>query len=221
MKQGEVERLAGIARQYGVDSIRQSIQAIRDLGGAQNELIARLLETNSAEGGIVSTLYDGIDAYNINKEKVKELNQQKSISTGKTSEQVRLENELIAANKESAEKIKDLIEQTKELYGIRVSNEEAEIASRKALKDYNESLKDGSLSADDRRLKELALQGTLIKQSEAFRDLIGIEKVAKDESYSAAEASIVQANKLGELANTLAPDGAVRTNLQQFTTECQ
>ena len=214
VKQGEVERLAGIARQYGVDSIRQSIQAIRDLGGAQNELIARLLETNSAEGGIVSTLYDGIDAYNINKEKVKELNQQKSISTGKTSEQVRLENELIAANKESAEKIKDLIEQTKELYGIRVSNEEAEIASRKALKDYNESLKDGSLSADDRRLKELALQGTLIKQSEAFRDLVGIQKVAKDESYSAADASIVQATKLGELAATLAPNSPVRKHLQ-------
>lgn len=219
VEQGEVERLAGIARQYGVDSIRQSIQAIRDRGGAQNELIARLLETNSAEGGIVSTLYDGIDAYNINKEKVKELNQQKSISTGKTSEQVRLENELIAANKESADKIKDLIDATKELYEIRTSNEEAEIATRKALVDYNESLREGGLSVDERRTKEIALEQTFIKQSEAFRDLIGIQKVGKEETYSAAEASIVQANKLGELANTLAPDGAVRKNLQQFANQ--
>jgi len=214
VKQGEVERLSGIAREYGVDAIKKSIQAIRDLGGPQNELIARLLETESADTDLINTLYNGIDAYNENKEKVKELNEQKSISTGKTSEQVRLENDLIAANKESADKIKDLIEQTKELYGIRVSNEEAEIATRKALKDYNDSLKDGSLSADDRRLKELGLQGTLIKQSEAFRDLIGIQKVAKDETYSAADAAIVQATKLGELAATLAPNSPVRKHLQ-------
>lgn len=219
VKQGYVEDILRGGVNRGTEAFDKRVKVIRDAGGTQNELIARLLETDAADMGLINTLYNSIDAYNQNKEKVKELNEQKGISSGKTSEQVRLENELIASNKESADKIKDLIEQTKELYGIRVSNEEAEIASRKALKDYNDSLKDGSLSADDRRLKELGLQGTLIKQSEAFRDLVGINKVAENQSYSAAEASIVQAIKLAELANTLAPDGAVRKNLQDFASQ--
>ena len=219
VKQGDVEELLRKQRDYGFESIKKNIQAIRDRGGAQNELIARLLETKAADQGVIETLYNGIDAYNQNQKKVEELNEQKGLSTGKTADQIKAENDLTAANKESAEKIKDLIDATKELYEIRVSNEEAEIATRKALEEYNKSLREGGLSADERRTKEIELEKTLIKQSEAFRDLIGIEKVAKDESYSAAEASIVQANKLGELANTLAPDGAVRKNLQEFANQ--
>ena len=212
VKQGEVEDI--LKGNWGDKEYKKRTQAVRDLGGSQNELIAHLLETETADSGLIRTLYNGIDAYNQNLAAVREANIQKGLSAGKSIQAATAEADLAAEIEKSADKIKDLIEQTKELYGIRVSNEEAEIASRKALKDYNESLKDGSLSADDRRLKELALQGTLIKQSEAFRDLIGIEKVAKDESYSAADASIVQATKLGELAATLAPNSPVRKHLQ-------
>ena len=212
VKQGEVEDI--LKGNWGDKEYKKRTQAVRDLGGTQNELIAHLLETETADSGLIRTLYNGIDAYNQNLAAVREANIQKGLSAGKSIQAATAEADLAAEIEKSADKIKDLIEQTKELYGIRVSNEEAEIASRKALKDYNESLKDGSLSADDRRLKELALQGTLIKQSEAFRDLIGIEKVAKDESYSAADASIVQATKLGELAATLAPNSPVRKHLQ-------
>ena len=219
VKQGYVEDILRGGVVKGSDKYKERIQVIRNAGGAQNELIARLLETDAADMGLIKTLYNSIDAYNENQKNVEELNKQKSLSTGKTTEQIKAENDLTAANLESAEKIKDLIEATKELYEIRVSNEEAEIATRKALEEYNKSLREGGLSADDRRTKEIELEKTLINQSEAFRDLIGIEKLAKGESYSAAEASVVQANKLGELANTLAPDGAVRKNLQQFANQ--
>jgi len=214
VKQGDVEELLRKERDYGSESIKKDIQAIRDRGGAQNELIARLLETKAADEGVISTLYNGIDAYSQNQAKVDELNKQKGISTGKTQDQIKAENDLAAANKESAEKIKDLIEQTKELYGIRVSNEEAEIATRKALVDYNKSLKDGGLSADERRTKEIELEKTLITQSEAFRDLVGASKLAKDETYSAGEAALVQSIKLGQLADTLHPNSPVRKNLK-------
>ena len=219
VKQGDVEVFTSGMLRKGSEAYNERLQAIKDAGGAQNELIARLIETGAADKGLIETLYNGIDAYNENQKNVEELNKQKGISTGKTADQIKAENELTAANLEAAEKIKDLIEATKELYEIRVSNEEAEIATRKALVDYNKSLQDGGLSADERRTKEIELEKTLIKQSEAFRDLVGINKVAENQSYSSAEASIVQANKLGELANTLAPDGAVRNNLQQFANQ--
>jgi len=214
VKQGFVEATLKLQQENGTGAVKDRIKTIREAGGAQNELIARLLETESADADLISTLYNGIDAYNQNQGKVEELNKQKGISTGKTADQIKAENDLAAANKESAEKIKDLIEQTKELYEIRVSNEEAEIATRKALVDYNESLRDGGLSVDERRTKEIELEKTLIKQSEAFRDLVGIKKLDKEETYSAGEAALVQSIKLGQLADTLAPDSPVRKNLK-------
>lgn len=214
VKQGRVEGLLKAQRENGTDTIRSHIQEIRNLGGAQNELIARLLETNAADENLINTLYNGIDAYNQNQAKVEELNKQKGISTGKTADQIAAENKLLATNAESADKIKELIDATKELYEIRTSNEEAEIATRKALVEYNESLRDGGLSADERRTKEIELEKTLIKQSEAFSELVGIQKVAKQETYSAGEASVVQAIKLGQLADALDPNSPVRKNLK-------
>jgi hypothetical protein len=214
VKQGYVEDILRGGVNRGTEAFDKRVKVIRDAGGTQNELIARLLETDAADMGLIKTLYNSIDAYNQNQAKVEELNKQKGISTGKTQDQIKAENDLAAANKESAEKIKDLIEQTKELYGIRVSNEEAEIATRKALVDYNESLKDGGLSVDERRTKEIELEKTLVTQSEAFRDLVGASKLAKEETYSAAEAALVQSIKLGQLADTLAPDSPVRKNLR-------
>jgi hypothetical protein len=214
VKQGEVEALVRQDVNKGTDAYNKRLQAIKDAGGSQNELIARLIETDAADMGLIKTLYNSIDAYNQNQAKVEELNAEKGISTGKTTDQIAAENKLLATNKESADKIKDLIEATKELYEIRTSNEEAEIASRKALVEYNESLRDGGLSADERRTKEIELEKTLKKQAEAFSELVGIQKVNKNETYSAGEASLVQAIKLGQLADALDPNSPVRKNLK-------
>ena len=214
VKQGYVEDILRGAVVKGSDKYKERIQVIRDAGGTQNELIARLLETDAADMGLIKTLYNSIDAYNQNQAKVEELNEQKGISTGKTKDQIAAENNLTATNKESADKIKDLIDATKELYEIRTSNEEAEIATRKALVEYNESLRDGGLSADERRTKEIELEKTLIKQSEAFSELVGIQRVNEKQTYSAGEASVVQAIKLGQLADALDPNSPVRKNLK-------
>jgi hypothetical protein len=216
VKQGYVENIlrGGVAK--GTEAFDARVKVIRDAGGTQNELIARLLETDAADMGLIKTLYNGIDAYNQNQAKVEELNEQKSISTGKTKDQIASENGLSAANLDSADKIKDLIDATKELYEIRISNEEAEIATRKALVEYNESLRNGGLSADERRTKEIELEKTLIKQAKAFSELVGIQKVNAKETYSAGEASVVQAIKLAELADALDPNSPVRKNLKGF-----
>ena len=212
VKQGEVEDI--LKGNWGDKEYKRRTQAVRDLGGSQNELIARLLETETADSGLIKTLYNGIDAYNQNLEAVREANIQKGLSKGITLDAATAEADLSAEIEKSKDKIKDLIDATKELYGTRLSNEEAEIATRKALKEYNESLTDGGLSADDRRLKEIELIKTMEKQAEEFAKLVGVQKLAKDETYSGGEAALVQAAKLGELAATLAPDSPVRKHLQ-------
>ena len=212
VKQGEVEDI--LKGNWGDKEYKERTQAVRDLGGSQNELIATLLETQTADLGLIRTLYDAIDGYNQNQTKIEDLNEQKGISTNKTKDQIASENELSATNKDSADKIKDLIDATKELYEIRISNEEAEIATRKALVEYNESLRDGGLSADERRTKEIELEKTLVTQAKAFSELVGIQKVNNKETYSAGEASVVQAIKLGQLADALDPNSPVRKNLK-------
>ena len=212
VKQGEVEDI--LKGNWGDKEYKTRTQAVRDLGGSQNELIATLLETQTADLGLIRTLYDAIDGYNQNQTKVEDLNEQKGISTNKTKDQIAAENNLTATNKDSADKIKDLIDATKELYEIRISNEEAEIATRKALVEYNESLRNGGLSADERRTKEIELEKTLMTQAKAFSELVGIQRVNEKQTYSAGEASVVQAIKLAELADALDPNSPVRKNLK-------
>ena len=214
VKQGYVEDILRGAVNKGSEAFNERVKVIRDAGGTQNELIARLLETDAADMGLIKTLYNGIDAYNQQQEVIRQLNIQKGISEGKTEDQATAEANLAAEVENTKDKIKDLIDATKELYGTRISNEEAEIATRKALQEYNESLRDGGLSVDDRRLKELDLIKTMEKQAETFAELVGAQKLAKNESYSGAEAALVQSAKLGELAATLAPGSPVRKHLQ-------
>jgi hypothetical protein len=192
----------------------KSVAAIRAAGGAQNELIARLVETESADAGLIETLYNGIDAYNQQQETIRQLNIQKALNENKSLDQAEAEADLAAEVANSKEKIDGLIKSTKELNDTRISNEEAEINSRKAVKEYNDALANGGLTVDERRTKELDLIKTLEDQAETFAELVVAQKLAKGESVSSGEAALVQSRKLAELAATLAPDSPVRKHLQ-------
>jgi hypothetical protein len=212
VKQGEVENI--LKGNWGSKEYKERTQAVRDLGGSQNELIAHLLETETADLGLIRTLYNGIDAYNQNLAAVKEANIQKGLSKGISLNAATAEADLAAEVEKTKDAMKDLIDATKELYGIRISSEESEIATRQALKEYKESLRDGSLTVDERRLKELDLIKTMEKQAEEFVKLTGIQKVNEGQTFSSGEAALVQAGKLRELAATLAPDSPIRKHLQ-------
>jgi hypothetical protein len=218
VKQGYVEATLQGQMEGVTGATEDRIKTIREAGGAQNELIARLIETGAADKGLIETLYNSIDAYNQQQETIRQLNIQKGLNEGKSEAQATAEANLAAEVEKSKDKIKDLIDATKELYGLRVSNEEAEISTRKALKEYNDSLKEGGLSADDRRLKELELQKAMEKQAETYAEYIGIQKITNGETYSGGEAALVQAGKLRELAATLAPDSPVRKHLEGLAT---
>lgn len=214
VKQGYVEDILRGAVVKGSDKYKERIQVIRDAGGTQNELIARLLETDAADMGLIQTLYNSIDAYNEQQEVIRQLNIQKGIAAGKSEKQATEEANLAAEIENSKEKVEGLIKATKDLNDTRISNEEAEINSRKAVKEYNDALASGGLTVDERRTKELELIKTLEDQAETFAELVVAQKLAKGESTTAGEAALIQSRKLGELAATLAPDSPVRKHLQ-------
>jgi hypothetical protein len=214
ISQSDAEALARGDFAKGSIQYERRIKALKEAGGAQNELILRLIETESADVGLIQTLYNGIDAYNEQQEVIRQLNIQKGLNEGKTLDQAEAEADLAAEVENSKEQIDKLIKSTKDLNDTRISNEEAEINSRKAVKEYNDALANGGLTVDERRTKELDLIKTLEDQAETFAELVVAQKLAKGESVTSGEAALVQSRKLAELAATLAPDSPVRKHLQ-------
>lgn len=143
VKQGDVESLLKIQLEQGTGAIRDQIQSIRDRGGAQNELIARLLETGAADKGLIETLYNGIDAYNEQQKTIDQNNAQKGISANITKDAAKAESELAAAAKESADAIKknaDAIKAATDpyfaLYDSVIKVQDAQTEFNKAVADY-------------------------------------------------------------------------------------
>ena len=216
VKQGKVEGLLQLQLENGTDKIRDQIQAIRDRGGAQNDLIARLLETGAADKGLIATLYNGIDAYNQQQEIIRQLNIQKSISAGLTEEEATAQANLQAEVDKVNDKLKKQLEALLDLNDAKLSLEEAEIKARAQLVEYNKSLSDGSLSADQRRQSEIDLQKSMEGAAAKAREAAVAQAELEGKTLSQGQAAKVQSDKLNELAQTLAPGNPVRKNLEDL-----
>lgn len=215
--QGYVENILQEQMDRGSDKFKERIQVIRDAGGAQNELIARLLETGAADMGLIETLYNGIDAYNQQQEVIRQLNIQKGIESGLSEEQATAQADLAAEIDEATKKIKDQYDALKDLTDLNISNKEAQIATRQALTEYNQALKDGGLTIDERTLKELALEKAMIKEAEAAAAAAEAQAKLEGKTLAAGEGHMIQSQKLKELAQTLAPDSPLRKRIEDMS----
>jgi hypothetical protein len=213
VNQGEVESIYGVQLRYGTDAVQSRIDAIRNAGGAQNELIARLLQTKAIDQGVIDTLYNGIDAYNQQQEVIRQLNIQKGLSEGISEAEATAQVDLAAAVDKLSESLKKQYAALTDIYELNISQKEATIATRQALIEYNKSLSDGSLSADDRTLKELALEKAVLREAEAAVKAAEAQAKLNEKTLTSGEAAGIQAGKYLELAETLAPDSPLRKRL--------
>jgi hypothetical protein len=217
VKQGYVEDILRGAVNRGTDAFDERVKVIRDAGGTQNELIARLLETGAADMGLIETLYNSIDAYNQQQETIRQLNIQKGLNENKSLAQATAEADLAAQVDAVSESLKEQYDALKDVYDLNISNTEAQIATREALVEYNKSLSDGSLTADERTKKELALEKAILKEAEAAVAAAESQAILEGKTLSGAEASLLQSEKLKELAGTLAPDSPLRKRLEDLS----
>jgi hypothetical protein len=119
-----------------------------------------------------------------------------------------------ASEAEKATKaLEDLYGATNDLFGANISLEESQINSRKALQEYNKSLSDGSLTADERTQEGLDLLKAYQNETQAAVDAAQAAKDLEGKTLSTAEAAGIQAGKYFELAETLAPDSPLRKRL--------
>jgi hypothetical protein len=123
-----------------------------------------------------------------------------------------LKDEAVEAEK-AAEKLKDLYEATTDLFGANISLEEAQINTRKALQEYNKSLSDGSLTADERQQAGLDLLKAFQNETEAAVEAAKAAAGLEGKTLTGAEAAGITAGKYFELAETLAPDSPLRKRI--------
>jgi hypothetical protein len=217
VNQGDVEDILRGGVRRGTEAFDERVQKIRDLGGTQNELIARLLETDAADMGLIDTLYNGIDAYNQQQEVIRQLNIQKGLSEGKSLDQATAEADLAAASKTASEALEKQLKVTTDLRDVQISEEEALIKNRKALQEYTTSLGNGSLTADERAQAELDLEKTYRASVQASVDAAEAQKALEGKTLTSGEAAAIQSQKFKELAGTLAPDSPLRKRLEDLS----
>jgi len=143
--QSQVESAYRMQLEYGTEAAQGRIDAIRAQGGAQNELIAQLLQTEAADIGLIETLYNGIDAYNQQQAAIEEANIQKGIAEGKTRDVAAAETALAAASKETADNIKKVADAARaavdpyfNLYDSVLKTQDAQTEYNKAVQQYGE-----------------------------------------------------------------------------------
>ena len=113
----------------------------------------------------------------------------------------------------AADKLKKLYDITQDLVGANISLEEAQIETRKALQDYNKSLSDGSLTADERQKEGLNLLKSFQNEAEAAATAAEATAKLDGKTLSTAESAGITAGKYFELAETLAPDSPLRKRI--------
>ena len=123
-----------------------------------------------------------------------------------------------AAEAEKATKaLEDLYDATNDLFSANISLEESQINSRKTLQEYNESLSDGSLTADERAREGLNLLKAYQDETKAAVDAAEAQAILEGKTLAAGEGHMIQSEKLKELAGTLAPDSPLRKRIEDLS----
>ena len=129
-----------------------------------------------------------------------------------------LKDEKVEAEK-ATKALEDLYGATNDLFGANISLEESQINSRKALQEYNESLSNGSLTADERAQEGLNLLKAYQNETKAAVDAAEAAAKLNGKTLTTGESAGITAGKYFELAETLAPDSPLRKRLTDLGIE--
>jgi hypothetical protein len=210
------------SRRMSTDTGRKSlIKDLREEGGARNELIATLMEQGQLDAGLADTIMEQSKAYQDSLEVIRKRAEATALSAGADKEQAKAAGDAAKKNAENAAAIKDTYDNTLALLNSNIAAEQAQIASQKAIEEYNKSLQDGSLTARDRKEKDLELQSQLLNTAAAAAKAAEDQAALEGKTLSAKDAAIIQRDKLIELAGTVAPGSAVQTGLQEMIDKLQ
>jgi hypothetical protein len=198
-----------------------TIQSLRNEGSARSDLIANLAEQGQLDQGLVDTIIEQIAAYEASLEVVRKRAEAAALLAGADTDQAKAAGDAAKKNAENAAAIKETYDNTLALLNSSIAAEQAQIASQKAIEEYNKSLSDGSLTARDRKEKDLELESQLLNTAAAAAKAAEDQAALEGKTLSAKDAAIIQRDKLIELAGTVAPGSPVQAGLQEMIDKLQ
>jgi hypothetical protein len=210
------------SRRMRTESGRKAvINNLREEGGARNELIATLIEQGQLDNGLADTIMAQSKAYQDSLEVIRKRAEATALSAGADKEQAKAAGEAAKKNAENASAIKEQYENTLALLNSNIGFQQAQVASQKAIEEYNKGLSDGTISTLDRKEKDLALMSQF--ESTAAAAVKAAEDQAKLEgkTLSAGDAAKIQKDKLVELAGQVAPGSPVQYGLLLMISQLQ
>ena len=192
---------------------RNRIDDLRREGGARNELAAALLEQNQLDEGMIDTILEQSDAYKKSLEIIKQAAIASALKAGADTEQANAAGEAAVKNAQNAASIKEQYENTLALLDSNIGFQQSQVASQKAIEEYNKTLEDGSLSTLDRKEKDLALMSQFRNTAAAAVKASEDQAKLEGKTLSAGEAALIQRDKLKELSAQVDPNSPVQYGL--------
>jgi len=173
IQESELRALA-ITGKTDTDYKRNLITQLKEEGGARNDLIATLAENNALDSGLLDTILEQINAYDANKEAIKEKNIQQAIATGVTRKDAEAQAESAANNLRTVETLKTLADELRAqtdpwfaAYKSKQSVTEAQTKLNEATAQYGPQSKQAKDAALANAEAAISLKGDLIKLKEA------------------------------------------------------
>lgn len=211
------------AANFGVSAEirKRDAAAIREQGGAKAKLIARLVEEGQLDEGLLTTIQEGTDAYKANLEVIRQRTIQAEMAAGADRDQAEAAGEAAVKNAENAKAIKETYDNTLALLNSNIAYQQAQVSAQKAIEEYNASLRNGSLTAQERKDKELGLLSQFLSTAGAAAKAAEDQAKLEGKTLSAGDAAKIQRDKLVELANQVADGSPVRYGLQMMINQLQ
>ena len=197
------------------------IKALREEGGARNQLVATLMEQGQLDIGLLRNIIDETEARKKALEMIRQNTISQELNAGATKEQAIAAGDAAVANAANASAIKETYDNTLALLNSNIGYQQAQLASQKAIQEYNKSLNDGSLSANDRKEKDLALMSQFLNTAAAAAKAAEDQAKLEGKTLSAGDAAKIQRDKLVELAGQVAPGSPVQYGLMLMINQLQ
>lgn len=175
IRQGDLEHMVRrtieetrFSLEAGMAARQKYAAQLRDMGGANNEFLATMMENGALTMDTINTLYDEADAYEKKQQVLDAVNISTKMSTGMTYDAAKAANDAANANKAQADSIQKVMDAQHAATDPIFAAIKAQIDAKKATDDYNRAVAEGKAGKDE-------LTAMTVAQAEAaaaYRDAI-------------------------------------------------
>lgn len=190
IKQGRLEsmirqqlEMSNVSEEQAATLRARHVQTLRDMGGANNELLASLMESGALSISSIETLYDEADAYGKKQEELESANVAQQTSNGLVGQAAKEAAAATQANQAQAKSIQEIMDKnlaaTNPLFAALSAQRDANAAQ----KTLNDLRKEGKQGSDE---YNKALEDS-VKAGLAYADALTKMDVAQLEGKTSAE----------------------------------